>query len=192
MSKITQKQAKRRTEIIKTAMPIISGVGFDDISVQEICTQIGISVGTFYHYFTKKSDLLVCLLWLIDEDMENNVFPLLTSEDEIQNLCLFAHSWASYVHAHGLAHSKLISGINPESHDFAEGERPSVILLHDIIVRGQEKGQIIRDHSPAQLADSFLLTLRGITLDWSRRDGCYDIVEKMDRHMQLFLRAFKA
>lgn len=191
MSKIKQKQAKRRTEIIEAVVPIIAKVPFDDISIAEICASIGISVGSFYHYFTKKSDLLIGLLWLIDEDLEKNVFPLLNSEDELENLKVFAHGWATHVHEHGIERSKLISSINPESSDFIEQERLSIAKLGEIISRGQEKGQISREFDKDTLVESFMLMLRSITLDWSRRDGSYSVIEKMDRYMSFAVRAFK-
>lgn len=191
MSKIKQKQAKRRTEIIEAVVPIIAKVPFDDISIAEICAAIGISVGSFYHYFTKKSDLLIGLLWLIDEDLEKNVFPYLTNEDELENLKLFAHGWAKHVDEHGIERSKLISNINPESTDFIEQERLSISKLGEIISRGQEKGQICPELDKNTLVEAFMLMLRSITLDWSRRDGSYSVVEKMDQYISIAVRAFR-
>ena len=74
MSKISRKQAKRRQEIIEAAIPLITSASFEEISVSDICRSIGISIGSFYHYFSKKSDLLIGLLWLIDEDLAENTF----------------------------------------------------------------------------------------------------------------------
>lgn len=191
MSKIKEKQAKRRAEIIQAAAPIIADVPFEDISIAEICARLGLSVGSFYHYFTKKSDLLIGLLWLIDEDLEKNVFPHLNSEDELENLRTFAHGWAGHVDAHGIERSKLISGINPENSDFIEQERLSVSKLGEIISRGQAKGQISSEFDRDTLVESFILMLRSITLDWSRRDGSYSIIEKMDQYISFAIRAFK-
>ena len=191
MSKIKKKQAQHRAEIIEAAIPIIAKVSFDDISIADICNQIGISVGSFYHYFNKKSDLLIGLLWRIDEDLEQRVFPLLTSEDELENLRIFAHGWAEHVDTHGLQRSKLISAINPENSDFIEQDRSSVKKLNEIIKLGQEKGQITKNFSLDFLVNSFILMLRSVTMDWSRRDGSYDIVKKMDDFILIFIHACK-
>ena len=86
MSKLREKQNKRRAEILEAAIPIISETSFDDLSVSDICKSIGISIGTFYHYFTKKNDLLSGFLVLIDDDIQENVFPLLILNDEPENL----------------------------------------------------------------------------------------------------------
>lgn len=191
MSKVKQKQAQRRAEIIQAAAPIIAGVDFEDISIAEICERIGLSVGSFYHYFTKKSDLLVGLLWLIDDDLERRLFPCLTSDDELENLRAFAHGWAEHVAENGLERSKLISGINPDSPGFAEQDRPAVGKLEELISRGQQKGQISALRPAAELVEAFMLMLRAVTMDWSRRDGSYDVVEKMDRYIDIAIRAFR-
>lgn len=191
MSKVKQKQRKRRAELIEAAIPIITRTSFADIGITEICRELGISSGSFYHYFSKKSDLLIGLLWLIDEDLEENVFSLLTCEDEIENLKRFAHYWAAHVNANGIERSILISTINPESDDFPEHERPAMIKLREIISAGQAKGQITTDYEVNTLAYLFLMTLRSVTLDWSRRGGSYPIVEQMDQYISIFVRAFR-
>lgn len=192
MSKVKEKQAKRRTEIIQAAAPIIAEVSFDDVSIAEICEKIGLSVGSFYHYFTKKSDLLVGLLWLIDDDLERRVFPGLNNSDELENLRNFAHGWAEHVAQHGLERSQLISAINPDCPGFAERDRASSVKLEEIFASGQGKGQITARIPARELAEAFMLMLRGVTMDWSRRDGAYDVVERMDRHIALAVCAFKA
>ena len=70
MAKVKEKQSRRRVEILEAAIPIIAQGSFEDIGISDICREIGISIGSFYHYFTKKDDLLVGLLWIIDEDLE--------------------------------------------------------------------------------------------------------------------------
>lgn len=191
MAKVKQKQRERRAEILEAAIPIITRTSFDDVGVADICKEIGISTGSFYHYFTKKTDLLLGLLWLIDEDLEKNTFHLLNNEDEIENLKLFAHYWADHVNAHGIERSKLISTINPESVDFPEKDRPAMVKLREIFTAGQDKGQITQEYETDVLVDLFLAALRSVTLDWSRREGSYSIVERMDQYIAIFVRAFR-
>ena len=66
MAKIKQKQMQRRSEIIETVIPLLEKTSFEDLSMADICQAAGISVGSFYHYFHAKSDILVGLLALID------------------------------------------------------------------------------------------------------------------------------
>ncbi len=190
MAKVKQKQSKRRVEILEAAIPLISQHSFEEIGISEICREIGISIGSFYHYFRRKDDLLVGLLWIIDEDLAETTFPLLTGEDGIEDLKRFAHGWAVHVSSHGIERSKLISSINPDRADFPEHDRPAIRKLREIIADSQAKGQITGEYDTDALADLFLTTLRGITLDWSRREGNYALVERMDQRIAILLRAF--
>ena len=187
MSKVKEKQARARTKIIESVIPLIASEDFDRISVADLCETAGISIGTFYHYFTKKTDLLIGMLWIIDEDLEENVFPLLTNKNEMENLRIFAHGWAAHIQTHGLERAKLISTINPESEEFLEKERFSVQKIRQIFASAQKKDQIGTQFTPEELTDYFLLMLRSVSTDWSRREGSYDIVKKMDAFTEFFI-----
>lgn len=187
MSKVKEKQARQRTKIIESVIPLIASEDFERISVAELCQAAGISIGTFYHYFAKKTDLLIGMLWIIDEDLEENVFPLLTNKEEMENLRVFAHGWASHIQKNGLERAKLISTINPESNEFVENERVSVQKIRQIFESAQKKGQIGTQFSSEELTEYFLLMLRSVSTDWSRREGNYDIVKKLDDYTEFFI-----
>lgn len=192
MSKVAEKQLRRRSEIIEAVIPLIGSVPFEQLSVNEICSAAGISVGSFYHYFEKKSDLLVGLLGLIDEHLEENVYPLLQSGSAMERLRLFALEWARYVNSHGLERSKLISSVEPANTDLSGQKRGSVVFLEGIFRQGQLEGSISLSHSPEHLTELYLLALRAITTDWSRNNGCYPICDKMAEFISIWLKGIEA
>lgn len=186
------KKNKRRSEIVESLIPIISSLPFEDIHVVQLCEAADISIGSFYHYFNSKNDIMVGLITLIDEYMVNEVFPLLNSEDELENLMRFARGWATHVHLNGIERSKLISQIDPRIEDFSGQKRVSVVKIEEIISRGQASGQIIASRSAEELSMMFLLAIRGVTTDWSRCEGRYSVVEKMEQYISLFVTALRA
>lgn len=189
MSKVSKKQNKKRSEIIEAVIPLICSKSFEQISINDICNCAGISVGSFYHYFSKKNDILVGLIGLIDEYLETAVYPMLTHEDEITNIQIFAHGWAKHVENHGLERSILISTIEPKNVDLNGQMRTSVAKLLEIVSRGQKKGQITEAISAEKITEYLLLSFRGMTTDWSRRSGEYNLTEHMDEYIALFLSA---
>jgi len=56
---LTPKGKETRERIFSAAITLINRDGFDAVSLQEICTAAGVSVGSFYHHFRSKHDLLV-------------------------------------------------------------------------------------------------------------------------------------
>ena len=191
MSKVSEKQQLRRSEIIEAVIPLIASVPFDELSVNRICAAAGISVGSFYHYFEKKSDMLVGLLGLIDEHLEETVYPLLSEGSAPERLRRFALEWAKYVESHGLERSKLISSVSPANTDLGGQKRSSVLFLEGIMAGGQAEGSISVALSPAELTELYLLALRAVTTDWSRNDGCYPIVEKMEKFIDIWLKGIE-
>ena len=188
MSNVKEKQQRRRSEIIEALIPLIASVPFEQLSVNEICAAAGISVGSFYHYFEKKSDLLVGLLGLIDEHLEEAVYPLLSEGGAVEKLRGFAREWAKYVNAHGLERSKLISSVEPANTDLSGQKRSSVVFLENIFREGQAQGVIDSARSPEALGELYLLALRAVTTDWSRNNARYSLPEKMEEFMDIWLK----
>ena len=192
MSRVQQKQRKRRTEIIETTIRLMSDTPFEQLSVSDICEAANLSIGSFYHYFSKKSDLLVGLLSLVDSALEEEVYPSLTSENELENLHALALGFAAHVRQNGLDRSRLISGIEPFDTALDGQPRSLRLKLISLVRSGQEHGRITSLHPPEELADLLLIALRGVSVDWTRHGGRYDIVAAMDRFIALFLHALRA
>ena len=51
-----------RQKIIETAVSLIARHGADNITIRSVCDAADISIGTFYHYFRDKDDLLMFFL----------------------------------------------------------------------------------------------------------------------------------
>ena len=82
MTRVEEKQAAKRREIIEKIVPLLEDRTFEELSVEDICRTADISVGSFYHYFEKKSDILVGLFSRIDSFMEKEALPLMKKRSE--------------------------------------------------------------------------------------------------------------
>ncbi|MDP1714735.1 MAG: TetR/AcrR family transcriptional regulator [Anaerolineales bacterium] len=69
-----QRSEETRSRIIESAIKLFSSRGYNAASVDDICTDAGISKGAFYHHFESKQSLFLALLdgWLqtIDNAIE--------------------------------------------------------------------------------------------------------------------------
>ena len=69
-----QRSEETRTKITEAAIKLFSSSGYNKASVDDICTEAGISKGAFYHHFKSKQELFMALLdgWLkaIDNTIE--------------------------------------------------------------------------------------------------------------------------
>ena len=58
MARISKAYQERKKEIMDTAQMLFYTIGYDAVTVNTIIATIGISKGTFYHYFKSKEQLL--------------------------------------------------------------------------------------------------------------------------------------
>jgi AcrR family transcriptional regulator len=69
-----QRSEETRAKILESAIKLFSIQGYNKASVDDICTEAGISKGAFYHHFKSKQELFLALLdgWLqaIDSAIE--------------------------------------------------------------------------------------------------------------------------
>jgi len=65
-----QRSEETRTKIMDAAIKLFSINGYNKASVDDICTEAGISKGAFYHHFKSKQELFLALLdgWLNNID----------------------------------------------------------------------------------------------------------------------------
>ena len=56
--RIVKEHDERKNEIIDTAAALFELKGYEQCSVNDILTAIGIAKGTFYHYFKSKEEVL--------------------------------------------------------------------------------------------------------------------------------------
>ena len=89
------KKNARRQELLEQIYPMIDQVGYENLTVRGICTSLGISTGTFYHYFPEKADLLLAFFAGIDDFYQQEVLPRF-GPDEAANLDRFIHSYGVY------------------------------------------------------------------------------------------------
>ena len=122
---------------------------------------------------------------LIDIYMKEQVF-LLTDENELENLKTIARKFVVYIDEHGLSRSKLISSCNLSDFDIYGQKRLLWLALTNIVARGQQKKQLTTIFPPEKIADLLLIAMRGVAVDWSRRNGSYSIIERMEEFIDLF------
>jgi len=61
---------KQKKDILKTASGLFSKYGLKSVSIDDICSGLGISKKTFYNYFKQKSDLVLEVLQSMHEQRE--------------------------------------------------------------------------------------------------------------------------
>lgn len=194
MSKCTRKQIEKRKQIIEATKSIMDEIGFENVTVRGICKAANISIGTFYHYFNDKGDIIIQLYTSVDEYLSEIEIEKLSDEDELKNIITFSEEYGRFVADSGLSVAKQIFGaaINTESNQIYRSiERDINRIIFNIIKRAKEKEQINTDFSIEEISNMILINIRGIVFDWCKFRGQYDLVEQIRNSIGIFVRGIK-
>lgn len=194
MSKCTRKQIEKRKQIIEATKSIMDEIGFENVTVRGICKAANISIGTFYHYFNDKGDIIIQLYTSVDEYLSEIEIEKLSDEDELKNIITFSEEYGRFVADSGLSVAKQIFGaaINTESDQIYRSiERDINRIIFNIIKRAKEKDQINTDFSIEEISNMILINIRGIVFDWCKFRGQYDLVEQIRNSIGIFVRGIK-
>ena len=73
----------RRQQILNAALAVFSKKGYGEATIPGIAGQAGVAVGTIYHYYESKHDLLVSLIdSYVNSDALREIFAELAREDD--------------------------------------------------------------------------------------------------------------
>ena len=100
MARIVNKEEYqvRRNEILEAAQRLVYIKGFEQMSIQDILTQVRISKGAFYHYFDSKQSLLEALIDRMAKQVVLMLIPIVQDEqlcatEKLQRLFDTASRW---------------------------------------------------------------------------------------------------
>lgn len=188
-----QLQAERtKHKIYVNARKLIVEYGFDNVTVDEICKQCGISKGLYYHYFKSKADIIIEGYSECDEYFETHVRNSMTKENYIDRIVEFIDHQLNY--AENLGIDVIIQAYKSQiqhGNDFFISEgRTLPLILKEIIADGQQKGDIRTDIEADYIENFILKFSRGLIYDWCLHNGKYNIKdsahEAVSRLVELF------
>ena len=180
-----------RGKIISAAWKLFYEQGYDDTTVDEIIAESHTSKGSFYHYFEGKDALLSSLSYLFDEkyqELAQTMDPNLKSFDKLiylnQELFEMIENSISLDLLAQLYSSQLIT--KGEKH-LLDYNRYYYRLLRQIIIDGQERGELNRDFSINEMVKTYALCERALLYDWCICNGEYSLKRYSKTMMPMFL-----
>lgn len=169
---------------MESALKLFEARGFDSVTIEDITNDAQVAKGSFYTYFSTKSDIIVDEFWKIDEYYhqyaQKNLKRYKTAPEK---LLAFTRAQMRYVRdVIGNANLKILYAnqtIQPgRDKIITKQERQWVLIVSGIIAEGQASGDFRTDIDPKRLADLFNRTARGVFLDWCILDAQFDLVKE--------------
>ena len=174
MNKRKQQAENTRRQIINKSCELIEKRGFDNITVDDICTAADISKGAFYHHFKSKSDII----GLFEGEFHSTISAKLQTAEKVnvsEQLRLFVFLWTETAETLGLKLTKeLIKYIASDEYIESSKEASPIFyrkMLYDMLQKSIDEGQLKKETSVEMLTRLYMTTLYGTTLNWCIFNG---------------------
>ena len=185
-----QKQAKAtKKKITGVVLEMCRKRDISDITISEICEAAGVSVGTFYHYFKTKEEILTVSYKDFDNLLEEALENRETTDDIIAEILFVAEQYYDFsIHqersfALNAYRMHLVLG-NPQLTDTTRCFYKSI---HELAVKWIDSNRLKLQWNDKDLTDFILRYIRSVVFDWISRSGEYDLKVQGMKDMAIIL-----
>ena len=188
--KLSRKDQAVQTRLLvfNTALSLLERKSFEDITVRDIVSEAGVSVGTFYNYFATKLDVFYETYVLADDYFRDTVAGRLTQADARERLLLYFDEYAAYSAEHsGLKLSRILYN-SSNTRFLRSADHGMLPVLTQTLERARRDGQLLPECDPGDTAEQLMIAARGLVYDWCIHSGSYDLRAAMARYMERMTR----
>lgn len=181
-------EAKER--IYRVAVDLIEERGFEAVSIKEIVSRSGVSVGGFYHHFCSKEAVLEENFRRTDEIFRRIARDELVRGPARERIVAYLVRYAAFiVEGAGLEMAKHL--YTPRNKLFVRPGRPMQAELTRILAEGLQSGELISDLSPEEACERLFIGARGLVFHWCLKEGSFDLAAAMEDHARRALRSLE-
>lgn len=182
-----------RLAILDAAIRLTRQVGFDKMTIRDICTAAGVTTGAFYHHFSSKEDLVAHAFSSLDGYMEKALAPY-QSEPAARQLDLLLRLYARYMEEMGWQTMAFyyIRRLSDPQANVVSPNRYTLRTMERCLEELHREGAMSPALDPQQTADFFYRHFRGVVIDWALHCGEYSLWDKLEQDYQLFQHTFRS
>ena len=181
-----------RLAILDAAIRLTRQVGFDKMTIRDICTAAGVTTGAFYHHFSSKEDLVAHAFSSLDGYMEKALAPY-RSEPAAQQLDRLLRLYARYMEDMGWQTMAFyyIRRLSDPQTNVVSPNRYTLRTMERCLEELHREGAMAPSLDPRQTADFFYRHFRGVVIDWVLHRGEYSLWDKLEQDYHLFQHTFR-
>lgn len=190
-----KKSRNTRGKIVSAAWKLFYDQGYDETTIEDIIFESGTSKGSFYHYFNGKDDLLSTLSVIFDEKYESLIDEMKEEKPALETLLFLNRELFALIDASvplellsRLLSSQLVT--HGERH-LLDRNRTYFKLLHQIVRRGQEQGDLRSDVSANEIVTGYAMLERGMMYEWCLNNGAYSLAQMAETQMPKLLEGYR-
>jgi AcrR family transcriptional regulator len=192
-----EKQAEETKLRIKdSAYELFREKGYNNTSIEEILKRSNSSIGGFYHHFKNKDDIIIYAMELLDDDYKEYFDKMINSKEysnkdyinKIKDIIIYI---INVVSSGGdelvrIAYSYMMKE-KSMSLKMTDRNREYFKIITYLLKQAKEEGVVREDLIIGDILDYITIIIRGIIVDWSVNRNTYDLNERSNIIIDLFL-----
>ena len=186
-----QLQAEQtKDKLFYAADALLAEKNYEDITIRDIITKAGVSIGTFYHYFPSKVDVFYETYRVADNYFEEVGAQQLQEGTVYENILKFFDHYAHYTCDQ--THPQLIYLLynSGNTHFNRSGDQGMNGVLYDLIRRGMESGEIRTQDAAMEIVEFLMVGMRGLVYNWATMGQSYNLPERVKWYVPRLLKAY--
>ena len=187
-----QRQAiETKHKIQETAAALLQAESYDRLTMSQIATAAGISVGTLYHHFKSKEELFFSGYRRFDDMVEalehDFVFP---SNVEAIRSMVYAQTVGAFYNGINYISSILTLQLSTHGTMFYSDKRSFPRYIYDHVAQAVSKGELITPNGSESIAQAILRLARGCIFDCTVRNQPESISTLIQHDLNLLLSSY--
>jgi len=175
-----------RLRIRDTALRLMKKYSIDEISVNEICEQAEVGVGTFYYYYKTKDNIILEAFQEMDIFFtELSVSKAAGTMSAYQYVLAHCRCYADFIMETGVEFTSKVYSM--QSKTFLDSNRPFYVTLKRFLEQRQQLGLINSGLDILNFCQEITICIRGMGYDWCLRKGNYNFADGITAFMETFL-----
>ena len=180
-----------KQQLIDATVALIKKYGADSITVRNVCDESGLSIGTFYHHFQNKDDLL--MHFIREESFDSFVLETLPSDIAGRVCELYMHLINRYLSLgedfmksfYTTGNTALSAYMGQTDGKFAEDT--VMARCEKELLDAQALGFLKKEADAHTLSMDICTIVKGCVFEWALDDGNMDIAESLHRIVSNYL-----
>jgi TetR/AcrR family transcriptional regulator, cholesterol catabolism regulator len=171
-----------RQRIFNTAVSLFLAKGYDKVTIDEICENVGLTKGAFYSHFKSKDQIVLERMLAVDEHYRTDILPQVQDmESSIDKILSFVRMVIIHMAELGkvtvrTAYLTQIGSDHKLSSIMTE-KRTLYKIIQTLVAEAQNKGELRNDLSSSQITQVIMHNIRGIVYNWCLSPSKFDIQE---------------
>jgi AcrR family transcriptional regulator len=197
-ARISRKQQAENTRrrLADTALRLFAAMGYDQVVVDDICREAGVSKGTFYVHFASKDQVLVEEFLALDRFYLDSLTEIGEIDTAVGRLLAFGRYSLRHISALGKDYikaaysSQMAPGRGPSP--LASQERASHQIALQLVREARESGELRSDLTVEEITLALVRAIRGVVIEWCLTDGAFDLERAGEPLLEIILEGAKA